>query len=137
MNMVVDPDLLIPDTEKSIEEGAFLAWTGSTSNYYPQFLKSVCEHFKIPQNVPVSSLSPEHMNKLLHGTGSEKIRFRYENDFGQRKDALVAFEGIIPNLERRYRDTASEGIREFIEGFMSAKPCHSCKGKRLKKRFWP
>lgn len=135
MNMVVDPDLLIPDMEKSIEEGAFLAWTGSTSNYYPQFLKSVCEHFKIPQNVPLSSLSPEHMTKLLHGTGSEKIRFRYENDFGQRKDALVAFEGIIPNLERRYRDTASEGIREFIEGFMSAKPCHSCKGKRLKKEI--
>ena len=135
MNMVVDPDLLIPDPEKSIEEGAFLAWTGSTSNYYPQFLKSVCEHFKIPQNVPVSSLSPEHMTKLLHGTGIEKIRFRYENDFGQRKEGLVAFEGIIPNLERRYRDTASEGIREFIEGFMSAKPCHSCKGKRLKKEI--
>ncbi|WP_238651049.1 excinuclease ABC subunit UvrA [Paenibacillus piscarius] len=135
MNMVVDPDLLIPDMEKSIEDGAFLAWTGSTSNYYPQFLKSVCEHFKIPQNVPVSSLTQEQMNKLLYGTGSEKIRFRYENDFGQRKDALVAFEGIIPNLERRYRDTASEGIREFIEGFMSAKPCHSCKGKRLKKEI--
>ncbi|CQR58559.1 excinuclease ABC subunit UvrA [Paenibacillus riograndensis] len=135
MKMVVDPDLLIPDQEKSIEEGAFLAWTGSTSNYYPQFLKSVCEHFGIPQNVPVSSLSPEHMNKLLNGTGSEKIRFRYENDFGQRKDALVAFEGIIPNLERRYRETASDGIREFIEGFMSAKPCHVCKGKRLKKEI--
>lgn len=135
MKMVVDPDLLIPDQGKSIEEGAFLAWTGSTSNYYPQFLKSVCEHFKIPQNVPVSSLSPEHMNKLLNGTGSEKIRFRYENDFGQRKDALVAFEGIIPNLERRYRETASDGIREFIEGFMSAKPCHVCKGKRLKKEI--
>lgn len=135
MNMLVDPDLLIPDAEKSIEEGAFLAWTGSTSNYYPQFLKSVCEHFKIPQNVPVSSLSPDHMTKLLHGTGSEKVRFRYENDFGQKKDAMVAFEGIIPNLERRYRDTASEGIREFIEGFMSAKPCHVCKGKRLKKEI--
>ncbi|KWX77334.1 excinuclease ABC subunit A [Paenibacillus riograndensis] len=135
MKMVVDPDLLIPDQEKSIEEGAFLAWTGSTSNYYPQFLKSVCEHFGIPQNIPVSSLSPEHMNKLLNGTGSEKIRFRYENDFGQRKDALVAFEGIIPNLERRYRETASDGIREFIEGFMSAKPCHVCKGKRLKKEI--
>ncbi|WP_340026081.1 excinuclease ABC subunit UvrA [Paenibacillus sp. FSL K6-1096] len=135
VNMVVDPDLLIPDMEKSIEDGAFLAWTGSTSNYYPQFLKSVCEHFGIPQNVPVSSLTQEQMNKLLYGTGSEKIRFRYENDFGQRKDALVAFEGIIPNLERRYRDTASEGIREFIEGFMSAKPCHSCKGKRLKKEI--
>ncbi|AIQ76773.1 MULTISPECIES: excinuclease ABC subunit UvrA [Paenibacillus] len=135
MKMVVDPDLLIPDAEKSIEEGAFLAWTGSTSNYYPQFLKSVCEHFKIPQNVPVSSLTPDHMNKLLNGTGSEKVRFRYENDFGQKKDAMVAFEGIIPNLERRYRETASDGIREFIEGFMSAKPCHVCKGKRLKKEI--
>lgn len=135
MKMVVDPDLLIPDAEKSIEEGAFLAWTGSTSNYYPQFLKSVCEHFKIPQNVPVSSLTPDHMNKLLNGTGSEKVRFRYENDFGQKKDAMVAFEGIIPNLERRYRETASDGIREFIEGFMSAKPCHVCKGKRLKKKY--
>lgn len=135
MKMVVDPDLLIPDAEKSIEEGAFLAWTGSTSNYYPQFLKSVCEHFNIPQNVPVSSLTPDHMNKLLHGTGSEKVRFKYENDFGQKKDAMVAFEGIIPNLERRYRETASDGIREFIEGFMSAKPCHVCKGKRLKKEI--
>ncbi|WP_150270398.1 excinuclease ABC subunit UvrA [Paenibacillus tepidiphilus] len=135
MNMVVDPELLIPDPEKSVEDGAFLAWTGSTSNYYPQFLKSVCEHFKIPQNVPVSTLTPEQMNKLMYGTGSEKIRFRYENDFGQRKEALVAFEGIVPNLERRYRETASEGIREFIEGFMSAKPCSTCKGKRLKKEI--
>lgn len=75
------------------------------------------------------------MNKLLNGTGSEKVRFRYENDFGQKKDAMVAFEGIIPNLERRYRETASDGIREFIEGFMSAKPCHVCKGKRLKKEI--
>ncbi|AIQ14765.1 excinuclease ABC subunit UvrA [Paenibacillus durus] len=133
--MVVDPDLLIPDAGKSIEDGAFLAWTGSTSNYYPQFLKSVCQHFHIPENVPVSELTPEHMNKLLHGTGSEKIHFRYENDFGQRKEAMVPFEGIIPNLERRYRETASDGIREFIEGFMSAKPCPVCKGKRLKREI--
>lgn len=135
MKMVVDPDLLIPEPEKSIEEGAFLAWTGSTSNYYPQFLKSVCEHFNIPQNMPVNELTSDQMDKLLNGTGAEKIRFRYENDFGQKKEALVVFEGIIPNLERRYRETASDGIREFIEGFMSAKPCHVCKGKRLKKEI--
>ncbi|MNB71195.1 UvrABC system protein A [compost metagenome] len=133
--MIVDPDLLIPDMGKSIEDGAFLAWTGSTSNYYPQFLKSVCQHFHIPQDVPVSELTPEQMNKLLHGTGTERIRFKYENDFGQSKEAMVPFEGIIPNLERRYRETASEGIREFIEGFMSAKPCPTCKGKRLKREI--
>lgn len=133
VKMIVDPDLLIPDREKSIDDGAFLAWTGSTSNYYPQFLKSVCEHYNIPQNVPVSQLKEEDMNKLLYGTGDQKVRFRYENDFGQRKEAFVVFEGVIPNLERRYRETASEGIREFIENFMSAKPCEVCKGHRLKK----
>lgn len=131
--MVVDPDLLIPDPEKSEEEGAFQAWSGGTSTYYPQFLQSVCEHYDIPQNVPVSQLTAEQMKIILYGTADEKIRFRYENDFGQRKEAYVTFEGIIPNLERRYRDTASDGIREFIEGFMSAKPCNTCKGHRLKK----
>ncbi|MGG4184983.1 excinuclease ABC subunit UvrA [Paenibacillus sp. S33] len=133
VKMVVDPDLLIPDPEKSVEDGAFQAWSGGTSTYYPQFLQSVCEHYGIPQDIPVSQLTTEQMNLILHGTGEQKIRFRYENDFGQRKEAYVTFEGIIPNLERRYRDTASEGIREFIEGFMSAKPCNTCKGHRLKK----
>ncbi|WP_025684168.1 excinuclease ABC subunit UvrA [Paenibacillus maysiensis] len=133
VKMVVDPDLLMPDPEKSVEDGAFQAWSGGTSTYYPQFLQSVCEHYSIPQNIPVSQLTTEQMNILLHGTGDQKIRFRYENDFGQRKEAYVTFEGIIPNLERRYRDTASDGIREFIEGFMSAKPCNTCKGHRLKK----
>lgn len=135
VKMIVDPELLVPDPSKTIEKGAFDAWAGGTSNYYPQFLSSVCEHYKIPMDVPVSELPADQMNKLLHGTNGEKIRFRYENDFGQRKDAHVAFEGIIPNLERRYRDTASEGVREFIEGYMSAKPCGTCKGHRLKKEI--
>ncbi|MFD3259418.1 excinuclease ABC subunit UvrA [Paenibacillus lentus] len=131
--MIIDPDLLIPNPNKSIEEGAFEAWAGSTSNYYPQFLKSVCEHYDIPQDVPVSELTKEQMDTLLYGTGSTKIRFRYQNDFGMSKDAYVTFEGIVHNLERRYRDTASEGIREFIEEFMGSKPCGTCKGHRLKK----
>ncbi|MFM9279994.1 excinuclease ABC subunit UvrA [Paenibacillus jiagnxiensis] len=133
VKMIVDPELLIPDPRKSVEEGAFEAWSGGTSNYYPQFLKSVCEHFDIPQDVPVSELTQGQMSIILYGSGKEKVRFVYENDFGQRKEAYVAFEGIIPNLERRYRETASEGIREFIEGFMGSKPCGTCKGHRLKK----
>lgn len=133
VEMIVDPDLLVPDTSKSIEDGAFQAWAGGTSNYYPQFLKSVCEHYDIPRDVPVSELSSEHMDKLLYGTGNQKVHFKYENDFGQKKEAFVTFEGIIPNLERRYRDTNSEGIREYIEGYMSSKPCDVCKGHRLKK----
>lgn len=133
VEMIVDPELLVPDTSKSISEGAFAAWSGGTSTYYPQFLSSVCVHFGIPQDKPVSTLTQEQMNKLLYGTGKEKVHFRYENDFGQRKEAHVTFEGIIPNLERRYRDTHSEGIREYIEGYMSSKPCDVCKGHRLRK----
>ncbi|MGG3284323.1 excinuclease ABC subunit UvrA [Paenibacillus solani] len=133
VEMIVDPELLVPDTSKSISEGAFAAWSGGTSTYYPQFLSSVCVHFGIPQDKPVSTLTQEQLNKLLYGTGKEKVHFRYENDFGQRKEAHVTFEGIIPNLERRYRDTHSEGIREYIEGYMSSKPCDVCKGHRLRK----
>ncbi|NKI20885.1 excinuclease ABC subunit UvrA [Paenibacillus dendritiformis] len=133
VKMIVDPEMLVPDSSKTIEDGAFEAWAGSTSNYYPQFLQAVCEHYGIPTDVPVSQLEPEQMTKLLHGTEGEKVRFRYENDFGHKKEAQVAFEGIIHNLERRYRETASEGIREYIEGFMSAKPCGTCKGHRLRK----
>ncbi|MEK8131776.1 excinuclease ABC subunit UvrA [Paenibacillus filicis] len=130
--MIVDPDLLVPDAKLTIENGAFEAWAGSTSNYYPQFLAAVCEHYGIPRDIPVSELTKEQMNKLLNGTGGEKVKFKYENDFGHKKEAMVAFEGIINNLERRYRDTFSEGIREHIEQYMSAKPCSKCKGHRLK-----
>ncbi|GIP35639.1 excinuclease ABC subunit UvrA [Paenibacillus sp. J2TS4] len=130
--MIVDPELLVPDSSKSIDEGAFEAWAGSTSNYYPQFLAAVCEHYKIPTDVPVSEITDEQMKTILYGTKGERIRFRYENEFGSTKEAMVPFEGIIHNLERRYRDTASDGIREHIEAYMSAKPCGKCKGDRLK-----
>ncbi|RUS43081.1 excinuclease ABC subunit UvrA [Cohnella sp. AR92] len=130
--MVVDPDLLVPDRSRSIDQGAFEAWAGGVSNYYPQFLAAVCEHYRIPTDVPVSELSDKQMNIILYGTGGEKVRFRYENEFGHSRDTQVPFEGVIRNLERRYRDTASDGIREFIEEYMSARPCAKCKGHRLK-----
>lgn len=132
IKMIVDPDLLVANPELTIEAGAFSAWAGSTSNYYPQFLASACRHYGIPMDVPVKQLTSEQMKIIMYGTGGEKIRFQYENDFGQRKEAMVPFEGIVHNLERRYRDTASEGIREFIEQFMSSKPCGKCKGHRLR-----
>ncbi|NHN33917.1 excinuclease ABC subunit UvrA [Paenibacillus agricola] len=130
--MIVDPDLLVPNPQLSIEQGAFEAWAGSTSNYYPQFLAAVCDHYGISRTIPVAELTPEQMKKLLQGTGGEKVRFRYVNDMGHKKEALVPFEGIINNLERRFRDTFSEGIREHIQSYMSSKPCAKCKGNRLK-----
>jgi excinuclease ABC subunit A len=132
VKMIVDPDLIVTNPQLTIEEGAFEAWAGSTSNYYPQFLSAVCDHYGIPKDVPVSELSEEQMNVILYGTGGERIRFRYENDFGVSREAQVPFEGIVHNLERRYRETASDGMREFIEQYMSAKTCESCKGHRLK-----
>jgi excinuclease ABC subunit A len=130
--MVVDPEMLAPNKKLSIEKGAFEAWAGSTSNYYPQFLAAVCKHYGIPQDVPISELTNEQMKIILYGTGGEKVRFRYEYDFGSTKEALVYFEGIIRNLERRYKDTFSDGIREHIEAYMSTKPCPKCKGERLR-----
>ncbi|MVP01579.1 excinuclease ABC subunit UvrA [Paenibacillus lutrae] len=130
--MIVDPDLLVSNPDKTIEQGAFEAWAGSTSTYYPQFLAAVCAHFKIPRDVPVSELSAEQMKVILYGTENQRVRFHYKNEFGTVKDAYVPFEGIVRNLERRYRDTFSDGIREHIEGYMSSKPCPKCKGHRLK-----
>jgi excinuclease ABC subunit A len=133
VKMEIDPELLVPDRSKSIEDGAFEAWAGSTSNYYPQFLLAVCAHYGIPTDVPVADLTDKQLQVILYGTGGERVRFRYENEFGHTRDAQVPFEGIVHNLERRYRETGSEGIREFIETYMSAKPCAKCKGLRLKK----
>lgn len=133
--MIIDPELLVPEPQKSIEDGAFEAWAGGYSNYYPQFLKSVCKHYDIPMDIPVAELTKEQMKILLYGSGQTRIRFHYQNDFGQTKDAYVTFEGIVNNLERRYRETSSEGIREFIEGFMAAKACETCHGHRLKREI--
>lgn len=131
--MEIDLDLLIPDKSKTFAEGALEPWAGSTSTYYPQLLEAACRHFDIDyENTPVAEIPAEQMHKILYGSPLERIRFQYENDFGQRKTAEVFFEGVIPNLERRFRETTSEYVREFIAEYMSAKPCPVCKGARLK-----
>ncbi|QQE79460.1 excinuclease ABC subunit UvrA [Alicyclobacillus sp. SO9] len=131
VDMKVDEDLIIPDRTKSIADGAIVPWAGSTSNYYPKLLEAACTSMSVDINVPVSDIPADKLQRLLRGT-KEKIRFAYENDFGQKKTAEIPYEGVIPNLERRYRDTSSDYIREFIEDYMSASPCPACKGKRLR-----
>ncbi|MEN2768525.1 excinuclease ABC subunit UvrA [Ornithinibacillus xuwenensis] len=131
-NLVVDPDLVIPDWDKTLNEHAIAPWEPISSQYYPQLLKSVCEHYGINMDIPVKDIPKGQMDKLLHGSGKEKIHFHYENEFGNIRDNMIEFEGVLNNVARRYKETTSDFIRENLEKYMSQKNCPACKGYRLK-----
>lgn len=128
----VDKDLVIPDDSLTLNEGAIIPWIPVSSQYYPQLLKTVCKHYGINMDVPVKDLPKEQMEKILYGSGAEPIRFRYQNDFGQVRESNIRFEGVLKNVERRYRETSSDYIREQMEKYMAEQPCPRCKGYRLK-----
>lgn len=128
----VDPELVVPDKSLTLAEGAIVAWQPTSSQYYPKLLEAVCKHYKIKMNVPVEKLPIDQWNKIMYGSGKENIRFRYENEFGQVRDNLIQFEGVFSNIERRYKDTSSDYIREQMEKYMAQHDCPSCKGYRLK-----
>ncbi len=131
-NLEVDLDLVIPDWDKTLNEHAIAPWEPISSQYYPQLLQSVCNHFNINMDTPVKDLPKEEMDKILYGSGNEKIHFHYVNDFGKVRDNRVAFEGVLANVARRYRETSSDFIRETLEKYMAQKHCPACKGYRLK-----
>lgn len=133
VKLEVDLDLVIPDWEKTLEEDAIAAWTPTSSQYYPQLLASVCAHYNIPMDVPVKDIPKEKMDKVLYGSGTDKVYFRYENDFGQIRENYVHFEGVIANIERRFHETSSDYVREQMAQYMAQKKCPTCKGHRLKK----
>ncbi|MGI2329400.1 excinuclease ABC subunit UvrA [Planococcus sp. YIM B11945] len=128
----VDPELVIPDPSLSLNEGAIVPWQPTSSQYYPQLLKTICKHYNIDMDVPVNELPEEQLKVLLKGSGTDKIRFRYENDYGQIRDNHIYFEGVLANVDRRYRDTASDWIRDQMEKYMGEQPCPTCEGYRLK-----
>ncbi|GAA4719059.1 excinuclease ABC subunit UvrA [Brevibacillus fulvus] len=132
MKLEVDPELVVPDVTKSLSEGAIAAWEPKSSTYYQQLLESACRHFDIRMDIPFEELPDEHVKLLLYGSDGEKIQFRYENEFGQVREANVPFEGIVPNLQRRHLETSSDYIRETIEDYMAQKACPVCKGQRLR-----
>jgi len=127
----VDPDLIIPDWSRSLNEDAIAPWTPISSQYYPQLLAAICKHHRIKMDIPVQDLPKEDMQKILYGTG-DQIKFRYENDFGQVRETNIRFEGVIRNVERRFHETSSDYIREQMEKYMAQQPCPRCKGHRLK-----
>ena len=128
----VDPELVVPDKSLTLEEGAIIAWQPTSSQYYPKLLEAVCKHYKIKMNVPVEKLPIDQWNNIMYGSGEDKIHFRYENEFGQVRDNKIQFEGVLSNIERRYKDTSSDYIREQMEKYMAQHNCPTCKGYRLK-----
>ncbi len=129
--MEFDPDMIIPDKNKSISYGAIEPW-GYEHGYYRQMLQSVAKHYGFSLDAPFSELSPEHVQVILHG-GSEQIHFRYvPRDRDGLWEHWNSFEGIIPHLARKYRESQSEESRENIQQYMSIKPCTVCNGERLK-----
>ncbi|ADU31819.1 excinuclease ABC subunit UvrA [Evansella cellulosilytica] len=129
----VDLDLVIPDWARSLNEHAVAAWEPTSSQYYPQLLSSVCDHFGIDMDAPLEQLPKHQVDKILFGSGNEKVYFRYENEFGNVREKEIYFEGVVQNIERRYHETSSDYIREQMEGYMAQKPCPTCKGNRLRK----
>ncbi|OAH54658.1 ABC-ATPase UvrA [Domibacillus aminovorans] len=133
MKKKVDVDLVIPNRELSLNENAIAPWEPVSSQYYPQLLKAVCLHYDINMDTPVNKLPDDQVDKLLNGSGKDKIRFRYENDFGQIRDNQIEFEGVLHNIERRYKETSSDYIRDQMEKYMGESKCPTCKGHRLKR----
>lgn len=129
----VDTDLVIPNWDLSLRKHAIAPWEPTSSQYYPQLLESVCNHYGIDMDIPVKDIPKHLMDKILYGSDGEEIYFYYENDFGQKRENNIVFEGVLRNVERRYKETSSDYIREQMEKYMAERACPSCKGYRLKK----
>ncbi|HEX8159679.1 MAG TPA: excinuclease ABC subunit UvrA [Solirubrobacteraceae bacterium] len=128
----IDPELIVPDPGLSIAEGALAPWATSSSNYYEQITEAIAERYGVDLEAPWYALSDADRDLFLYGTNGEPVRVTYRNRYGRKRSYSTRFEGIIPNLERRYRETDSEFSREKIEEYMSVRPCPACKGARLR-----
>ncbi len=128
----IDPDLLVPDPELSIAEGALVPWSVGNSTYYESVIQAIADRYEIDIDKPWRELTEEQQSLFLYGTSGDKVYVTYRNRMGRRRAYMLAFEGIVPSLERRYKETDSAGQRERIEEYMSFRPCPVCKGARLK-----
>src|SRR5438874_8482131 len=128
----IDPDLLVPDGSVSIADGALVPWSVGNSSFYESVINAICERYEIDPDMPWEELTEEEQDLFLYGTEGDRIYVQYRNRMGRRRSYMLAFEGIVPSLERRYRDTDSSQQRERIEEYMSFRPCPVCKGARLK-----
>ena len=129
-----DPELIVPNKDWSLQDGAILPWLHSssgTSDYYRQIQQALTKHYKTTMTKPWRELSPEFQKAVLYGTGRELIKIRY-SDGARSFETNKPFEGVIPNMERRYKETESEWVREEFSRFQVKRPCPVCTGYRLK-----
>jgi excinuclease ABC subunit A len=131
--MEFDADLIVPDKSKSLTDGAVKPWDRDTQTIYHSMLESVAHHYHIPFDVPVGELSKHQMDIILYGgKKGDTITVDYVNSEGHDRRFQTSYEGVIPNLQRRYRETTSDYIRGELERYMTSRPCPTCGGKRLR-----
>lgn len=133
--MKIDPDLVIVDRTKALTEGALTmtGWNFTNEDAYSRmYLDALANHYGFDINTPVEKLPPEILDKILYGTGTEKIKVQYDRAYGSGS-FVTSFEGVISSMERRYRETKSDGQKEYYESYMSNTPCQECEGRRLKR----
>lgn len=131
VKLEVDQDLVIPDSSKTLRQGAIVPWNPISSNYYPAMLEQACAHFKIDFDTPFEALTKEQQELILFGSQGEKFHFHYENDFGGVRDVDIPFEGVLINIDRRYRESSSDYTREQMRLYMTELECQTCHGYRL------
>src|SRR4051794_40839841 len=130
--MEIDPELVVPDPSLSINEGAILPWSSGATSYYEQIAQAIAERYEVDVDMPWEELPEACQNLFLYGTNGDKLYVSYRNRMGRKRSYMTTFEGIVPNLERRYKETDSDWSREKIEEYMSMRPCPECGGARLR-----
>ncbi|EGQ1617762.1 excinuclease ABC subunit UvrA [Staphylococcus pseudintermedius] len=129
--LTVDLDLVVPDKDKTLNEGAISPWEPTSSDFYPSMLKRVCEVYKINMDKPFKKLTERQRNIILYGSGDKEIEFTFKSKFGQERKRTMPFEGVVPNIERRYHESPSEYVREMMQKYMGEQVCETCHGQRL------
>jgi excinuclease ABC subunit A len=128
----IDPDLLVPDPTLSIGEGALVPWSVGSSSFYESVIQAIADRYEIDLDAPWQELTTDQQDKFLYGTDGDRVYVTYRNRMGRKRSYMLAFEGIVESLSRRYKDTDSSQVRERIEEYMSFRPCPECGGARLK-----
>ncbi|KRM29050.1 excinuclease ABC subunit A [Ligilactobacillus acidipiscis DSM 15836] len=134
VKLEVDVDLVVPDKDKTLREGALAPWNPISSQYYPTLLAEACETFGIDLDTPFKKLPKKQQKTVLYGAGSKTFHFTFENDFGGKRDLDMQFEGVVNNVSRRYRETNSDFTRDVMRKYMTSLTCQTCHGYRLNRK---